>query len=129
EEGVDADGAEGEDEQEADRDVRDPAGDVVVAHVPDAPERDDTERGERGEARDGRSCDVEEVDRVRREEALLAEELDEVGDRLEEAEGGSPVWAVAELHAPDELPPRDSGGAACARGASARARWSRRTRP
>src|SRR4029078_12227249 len=103
EERINADGSEGEDEQEADGDVGDPAGDVVAADVPHAAERDDAERGERREARDGRRRDGEDVDGVGGEEALLAEQLHEVDDRLEEAEGPSPVRPVAELHSPEEL--------------------------
>ena len=39
----------------------------------------------------------------RREEVLLAHELDQVGDRLEQAEGACAVRPVAKLHAAEEL--------------------------
>ena len=65
----------------------DPAGDVVAADVPDAAEGDDAERRERREGGDRGHGDVEDVDRADREEALLAQELHEVGDRLQEPEG------------------------------------------
>ena len=59
-----------------------------------------SEGGERGQHR---CADVEDVDRRGREEALLADQLDEVGDRLEEPERAGAVRAVAELHAPEHL--------------------------
>jgi hypothetical protein len=74
--------------------------------VPDLPagaERDDAERGERREHGDDRRDDVRGVDGRRREEALLADQLDEVGDRLQQPEGTGAIRAVAVLHAPEQL--------------------------
>src|SRR5205823_14885663 len=59
--------------------------------------------GEGGEHRDRGRDDVGQVDRVRREEALLADELDEVGDRLEAPVRAGAVRPVAELHPPEQL--------------------------
>ena len=47
--------------------------------------------------------DVEDVDRGGREEALLPDQLDEVGDRLQQAVGADAVRPVAELHAAHHL--------------------------
>src|SRR5581483_4666221 len=47
---------------------------------------------------DDRRDDVGDVDRAGGGEGLLADELDEVGDRLQEAELAGPVGPVAELH-------------------------------
>ncbi len=75
-----------------------------AADLPDAAEGDDAEGGERREAGDGRGGDVEDVDRRGGREARLAQELDQVGDRLEEPERPGPVRPVAKLHAAEELP-------------------------
>src|SRR5436190_306897 len=102
-EAVDPDRAEREDEDQADRDVRDDAVDVVVPDVPPVPVRDDRERRQRRENRDDWREDVGDVDRRGREKALLADELDQVGNRLEKAVRAGAVGAVAELHAPESL--------------------------
>ena len=81
---------------------RRPARHVVAADLPHAAERDHAERRERGERGDHRRREVEEVDSAGRR-ALLADELDEVGDRLEEPERPGAVRPVAELHAAEEL--------------------------
>ena len=54
-------------------------------------------------ARKGDS-DVEHVDGVGRAEALLVEQLEQVGDRLQEPFGADAVGAVAQLHPPHHLP-------------------------
>src|SRR5262249_6323188 len=53
--------------------------------------------------RDHRREDVRQLDRARRVEGLLADELDQVGDRLEEAERAGAVRPVAELHPSEGL--------------------------
>src|SRR5581483_559696 len=103
-EAVDPDRAEREDRDQADRDVRDLAVDPPAVHRPARPPRDEGERGDRGEGGDDRREDVRQLDRRRRRERLLADELDEVGDRLQEAELAGAVRAVAELHPAHQLP-------------------------
>ena len=46
---------------------------------------------------------ISDVDRARREEALLADQLDQVGDRLQEPERARAVRPVAELHPAEQL--------------------------
>ena len=102
-EAVGADRADREDQDQRDRDVGDHAGDVDAADLPAGAERDHRERRERREGGDERREDVEHVDGARREEALLADELHQVGDRLQQAEGAGAVRPVAELHAAHDL--------------------------
>src|SRR4029079_16752588 len=66
-------------------------------------ERDHAERRERRERGENRRADVEHVDRGGREEALLTDQLHQVGDRLQQAERADAVRAVAELHAREHL--------------------------
>ena len=61
------------------------------------------ERGERRERGDDRRDDVRQVARGGREERLLADQLDQVGDRLQEAERAGAVRAVALLQAAEHL--------------------------
>src|SRR4029453_5481890 len=93
-----------EDQDQRDRDVGDLTGDVVARDVPALAPRDDREGGERREGGDDRRRDVQKVDRGRRVEALLADQLHEIRDRLQEAERAGAIRAVTELHAPEELP-------------------------
>ena len=81
---VDADRAEREDEDQRDRHVQDLAVDVPVVDVPTGPVRDHGERREGRERRDDRRDDVRQVAGGGREEALLADQLDQVGDRLQQ---------------------------------------------
>ncbi len=102
-EAVDADRAERED-RTGRTDVRDLTVDVPTVHRPAGPKRDEGEGGDRGEGRDDRREDVRQVDRRLRGERLLADELEEVGDRLEEPELAGAVRSVTELHPPHQLP-------------------------
>src|SRR5262249_11082443 len=92
------------DEDEPDRDVRHLAVDVVVGDRPARAERDHGERGEGGAGRDDGREDVRNVVGGLREEALLADELQEVGDRLQKTERPGAVRPVAVLEASEELP-------------------------
>src|SRR4029077_19097060 len=49
---------------------------------------------------------VQDVDGCSGEEALLANQLDEIGDRLEKTERAGAVRAIAERHPPHRLPLR-----------------------
>ena len=91
-------GADREDQDQRDRDVRDHAVDLDAADLPARSERDHRERRQRGEGGDARREDVEDVDGGAGEEALLPDQLHQVGDRLQEPERAGPVRAVAELH-------------------------------
>ena len=68
-----------------------------------AAERDQRERRERGEHRDERRRQVQPPVRAVGDHVLLADQLAEVGDRLQEAERADAVGAVARLHAADQL--------------------------
>ena len=103
-EAVDAERADREDQEQRDREVGHVAVDLVAADLPARPPRDHRERAERRERGQERREDVEHVDRGGGEEALLADQLDEVGDRLQEPVGAGAVRAVAQLHPPHHLP-------------------------
>ena len=90
-------------EQQRDREIGDVAVDLVAGDRPARPPGDHGERAERRERGEERGEDVEDVDRRGREEALLADQLDQVGDRLQQAVRAGPVRAVAELHPPHHL--------------------------
>src|SRR5262249_6662878 len=60
-------------------------------------------RGQRGERGDEGREEVEDVDGRGGEEAFLADQLQQVGDRLQEPERTGTVRAVAELHPPHHL--------------------------
>ena len=68
-----------------------------------AAERDQRERGERGEHRDERRRQVEAPVRALGDHVLLADQLAEVGDRLQQAHRPDAVGAVARLHPADQL--------------------------
>ena len=68
-----------------------------------AAERDQRERGERGEHRDERRRQVEAAVRALGDHVLLADQLAEVGDRLQQAHRPDAVGAVARLQPPDQL--------------------------
>src|SRR5439155_690158 len=102
-EAVDADRAEREDEDQRDRQVRDRARDVMAADGPAPAPRQDAEREQRGEHRDDGRDDVEGLLGRRRRERLLADQLQQVGDRHEQALGTRAVRAEAELHAAEQL--------------------------
>ena len=87
----------------------DPAADGIAVNRPARPEGDDAERRDRGEARERGHRDVEHVDRRSGEEALLAQQLDQVGDRLQQPEPARAVGPVALLHSPDQLPLEPGG--------------------
>src|SRR5262249_9649762 len=93
-EAVDADRAGREDRNQSDRYVRDLTVDAPTVDRPAWPPRDEREGGDRREGRDDRREDVRKVDRGRGSERLLADELDEVGDRLQQAELAGAVRAV-----------------------------------
>ena len=76
---------------------------MVLTDCPDRAPRDDGERSQRGEAGDDRCCNHEEAHAGWWQEALLANELDEISDRLEEPVGPDSVRAVAQLHAGKQL--------------------------
>ena len=102
-EAVDAERADREDQEQRDREVGHVAVDLVAGDLPARPPRDHRERAERRERGQERREDVEHVDRGGGEEALLADQLDEVGDRLQEPVGAGAVRAVAQLHPPHHL--------------------------
>ena len=102
-EAVDADRAEREDDEQPDRQIGDRALDVVAVDRPARPPRDDREREQGGEARHDRREDVRQLVGGGGVESLLADELDQVGDRLEQAERAGAVRAVAELHPSEHL--------------------------
>ena len=92
-----------EEQDQPDRHVRDDAVDLVAVDRPALAEGDDAE-GEQGrEGGEGRRDDVGDHLDLAREERLLADELDQVGDRLQQAERPGAVRADAELHAPEQL--------------------------
>ncbi len=101
---VDAERADREDEDEGDRDVGDVAVHLLAEDHPARPPRDHREGDERGEQRHERREDVEGADRVGGTEALLVEQLEQVGDRLQQAVRAGPVRAVAHLHPGHHLP-------------------------
>src|SRR6185503_10451860 len=102
-EAVDPERADREDQQERDRHVGDVSGHLVSADRPAGTPRDHREGGHRREGREERPEDVEHVDRSSREEALLADQLDEVGDRLQRPERPDAVRPVAQLHPAHDL--------------------------
>ena len=79
--------ADREDQDQRDVEVGDLAGDVDAADLPARPERDHRERHERGERGEERAEDERPVDRLGRLEALLVQELQQVGDRLQQSRG------------------------------------------
>ncbi len=84
---------EGEEVQDPDGDVRADQGNGATARGERGPVRDDGERGHRRERRQARREHVEETVRVRRDQVFLHEELDDVGQRLEETERADAVGA------------------------------------
>src|SRR4029079_6927556 len=100
---VDPERAEREDQNEADRDRRHDAADVVARALPAGAERDHREGGERGEGRQHRRADVEHVDRALGVERLLADQINQVGDRMQKPERPGAVGPVAELHPAQHL--------------------------
>src|ERR1043166_571452 len=94
--GVDADARHGEEQQQPDVDVG--------AHEPRrGTHRDHGERHDgRGHREDGRDVEDDLV-RLRRDELLLEEELDDVGDGLQEPERPDAVGAGARLDVPADL--------------------------
>ena len=96
---VEGDRADGEEVEDPDRDVDPVEADAVLDVAPG----DDRQRHHPGEDRQQRPEHVEHRDRVVGPEALLADQFDEVGERLQEAEGADPVGPVAVLEAADQL--------------------------
>src|SRR6185312_9085870 len=100
EETVEGDRADGEEVEDADRDVDAVEADAVLGVAP-GDDREGEDAGEDGEQwpqyEQGR-------DRVFRPERLLGDELADVGKRLQKAEGADPVGAVAMLAAADQFP-------------------------
>jgi hypothetical protein len=96
---VERERAEGEEVEDADRDVDS----VEPEPVLDVAERQDRERDDPGEDHDGGGDREEEGDRRLRPEHLLPGELDDVGEGLAQSDGADPVGAVAVLEAADQL--------------------------
>ena len=97
---VEGDRADGEEVEDPDRDVDPVEADAVLDVAPG----DDRQREDAGEDRQQRPEHEQRRDRVGRPEGLLAEQLADVGERLQDAEGADPVGPVAVLEAADQLP-------------------------
>src|SRR6478609_6824104 len=102
-EAVDAERAEREDQDQRDREVRDRALDVVAVDGPAGAPGQHAEREQRREHRDHGRDDVERLLGGGRRERLLADQLQQVGDRHEQALGAGAVRPVAQLHAAEQL--------------------------
>jgi len=104
---IHVEGADGEDEQDADVDVRDP----VLGVAPQA-DRDHRPGQERRPDRDRRREHIEDLVRLLRDEAFLERELDAVGRELKQPEGAHPVrtWAALDAAERNPLEPDRVGG-------------------
>ena len=100
---VDADGGDAEDDQQADVEVGDLEDVDAVLTVTCCAEGHDGDGDERAGERDDRREDEERALDGERHEVFLEEELDAVGERLQQAEGADARGSPAVLHAAEDL--------------------------
>src|SRR4029079_9455440 len=102
-EAIEGDGAEREQVQRADADVEAVEPDRRAPDVDHGAEGDDGQRGDRGEDGQDRRDHEEQADRGGGAGVLLAQQLADVGDGLEQTVGADAVGAVAGLEAAEQL--------------------------